>query len=131
MAKKKPVPIHRKRRKKDEDRPPRPSQEKSLLDRAPRDIQEEIVALRKHEDRILEALKDPEMADLYLRNPRAVFEALKIPLPPGLQRRLRSNSQAVNFLQSRSFRLPTGQVINPKVRVHFTPRESKENEDVR
>ena len=63
------------------------------------------------------------MSDLFLRDPRAVLAELKIPISPLLKKRLQPDESVQDLLKPRSFRLPNGQVITPKVKVHFTPRE--------
>jgi hypothetical protein len=106
-------------------RPPRPGAE--FLDQAPPDLRKEIKALRKHEGKVLEAMKDPKMKDLFLHNPKAFFSALKIPLPPGINRRLKNQPVQHAFLQARGFRLPTGQTITPKVTVRFTSNKREDD----
>ena len=97
-----------------------------FLDQVPPDLRKEIESLRTHEAKILAALKNPKMSDLYLHNPKALFAALKIPLPAGLSRRLKNQPIQHAFLQQRAFRLPTGQIITPKVSVRFTSSKREE-----
>jgi hypothetical protein len=112
----------------DDGRPQRPRPGDEFIDQAPPDLRDEIRGLRKFEGKIMNAMKDPKMNDMFLRNPKAFFAALKIPLPPGLNRRLKNQAMQQGFLQSRAFRLPTGQTITPKLKVRFTGKVKPEDD---
>jgi len=91
-----------------------------LLKKIPPDLLEEIAALQVHEKKILDALKSEKLAKRYLVNPAAVLRELKIPLPPNLNRRLKQLKGLEDITRPRTFTLPSGRQITPRVRVRFT-----------
>ena len=91
-----------------------------LMKKMPADLLEEIAGLQVHEKKILEALKNENLAKRYLVDPAAVLRELKIPLPPNLRHRLKRLKGLEDITQPRTFTLPSGQQITPRVRVRFT-----------
>jgi hypothetical protein len=91
-----------------------------LMKKMPADLLEEIAALQVHEKKILEALKNEKLAKRYLVDPAAVLRELKIPLPPNLKHRLKMLKGLEDITRPRTFTLPSGQQITPRVRVRFT-----------
>ena len=95
-----------------------------ILERLPPEIRKEIEGLRKHENRVLEALEDEEMHRLFIHDPAAALARLKIPMSALLRKRLqahRAHSKSPPpFLCPSSFMLPNGRKVTPKIRVRFT-----------
>lgn len=91
-----------------------------LMKKMPPDLLEEIAALQVHEKKILEALKDESLAKRYLVDPAAVLRELKIPVPPNLAMRLKQLKGLEDITRSRTFTLPSGRQVTPRVRVRFT-----------
>ena len=94
-----------------------------FIDRLPPDLKKEIQELRKYEKQVLEALKDQGTADLFRVNPAAALARMKIDLSPVLRKRLAAGIPGQDFLAPRSFLMPNGKRITPRVRVHFTGGE--------
>lgn len=91
-----------------------------LMKKVPPDLLEEIAALQVHEKKILDALSNEKLAQRYLVDPAAVLRELKIPLPPGLKQRLKGLKGLDDITRPRTFTLPSGRQITPRVRVRFT-----------
>jgi len=91
-----------------------------LMKKMPPDLLEEIAALQVHEKKILDALKNETVAKRYLVDPAAVLRELKIPLAPNLTRRLKQLKGLEDITRPRTFTLPSGRQITPRVRVRFT-----------
>lgn len=91
-----------------------------LLQRLTPSLRKEIESLRAYEDRIVSALEDGETRDVFLKNPAVVLNQLELPLSATLKKRLKNGTGGEALSRVRRFRLPTGQVITPRVRVRFT-----------
>ncbi len=91
---------------------------KDMLAKAHPDIQKALVDLRKHETKVLAALKArPELAAKFVTDPASVLAALEIPIDSQLRARLKSAPLQPDFLKPRTFCLPTGKMLNAKVRL--------------
>ncbi len=108
---------------------PRRNEGQDFFRRMSKDLKSEMDGLVKHERTIVERLKEPEMAKLFAENPLRALNAMNIPIPPLLKKKIKEFPGASALLNPRSFRLPNGQLITPKVNIRFTER--KEAADVR
>lgn len=79
--------------------------------------------MHKSEGNILKALEKPGIAERFAADPLAVLSELKIQVPPIIRQRLKSAESGAAFAEltrPRSFRLPDGQVVTPRVNLRFT-----------
>jgi hypothetical protein len=91
-------------------------------------LQDALDALIPHERRIVESLRDPEQAERFFRDPAAALEHAGIELSPLLRKQLaKARGSAEALLGARAFRLPTGQVVHPRIRIRFGPRRERES----
>ena len=104
---------------------PRRNTGPNYFDRMSRELKAEMAMLVKHEARIVEKLKDREMANLFAENPVAALSKMDVPVPAQLKKRL--SQGLAGMLKPRSFRLPNGQIITPQVNIHFTERKEAAN----
>ena len=96
-------------------------QERTIIERIPPVFKKDLIALQKHETKILESLnKDEELAKLFLSNPGAALAKINIPVPQAMKKQLKPDQTLAQLLQPRQFRLANGQVVTPKVRIRFT-----------
>jgi hypothetical protein len=86
-------------------------------------VQAELQAVRKYEDKILNALQDEENADLFAI--REAFRKLNIPISGAFRQRLRNDDSLVQLKKAHCFQLPNGQHIRPRLRIHFTKEKEK------
>jgi len=106
---------------------PRRNTGDNYFDRLSKELKSDLDGLVMHEDRILKQLSTPGMAKLFTENPAAALAKMDIAVPVQLRKRLAQSTAATAFLTPRSFRLPNGQLITPKVNVHFTGRKEATN----
>ena len=92
-------------------------------------LREAVESLRKQEDKILKVLEKKEVQEEFLRDPAAVLEKAGIKIPPLLRKRLKPDADPAAHLKIDPIRLPTGQVVSPKVRVNIV--KTKEADDAR
>jgi hypothetical protein len=92
--------------------------------RLPPHLREELDGLRKYESKILAGLKDADTARLFLIDPRAALNAMKVPLSPAARLALRDARPPASLLEPKGFRLPNGQVVVPKVTIRFVKQEA-------
>jgi hypothetical protein len=88
-------------------------------------VQAELKAVRKYEDKILNALQDEENADLFARDPGSFLRKLNIPISGAFRQRLRNDDSLVQLKKAHCFQLPNGQHIRPRLRIHFTKEKEK------
>lgn len=94
-----------------------------IKDKLPKDHHKSLMDLRKHESKILSQLNaNPQLAVKFLTNPAAVLSELGIPVDSKLNARLKSFSKK-SFLDERTFCLPDGNKITPKINVKFIAHE--------
>jgi hypothetical protein len=94
-----------------------------MRDRMPDYLRSELDGLRKHESKIMSALKNDDMARLFLSDPRAALHKMKVPLSPMAKVALSNVRLPGDLLQPKAYRLPNGQTITPKVTIRFTKEE--------
>lgn len=110
-------------KKKTESRRPRFSEhEERIRGKLSPPLRKELDSLVKHERRILNGLKDDETVALFLRDPGAALAKMGVTVPPAIRTRLKPDETVTDLLKPRKFRLPNGQVITPRIRIHFTGR---------
>jgi hypothetical protein len=90
------------------------------LERQPAWIQSELAELRRHEPKILEALRSEERRALFLRDPAALLSGLGITVSGPLRQRLRADPAHAALLKPVAFRLPNGQLLQARINLHFT-----------
>jgi hypothetical protein len=93
------------------------------LARQPSWLRSELEALRKHEAKVLGALKDEKQAYLFYSDPAALLKKIGIPVSSQLRARLQTDTSFAELAKKRCFTLPNGQNITPRVRVRFTREE--------
>jgi hypothetical protein len=91
-------------------------------------VQAELKAVRKYEDKILNALQDEENADLFAQDPGSFLRKLNIPISGAFRQRLRTDDSLVALKKAHCFQLPNGQHIRPRLRIRFTKEKEKERE---
>jgi len=98
----------------------RPTPDRSVIDQLSPRLREEFAHLQKEESRILKGLEHPEIRQRFLTDPAGALDQMGVQVPPLLKKRLRAKAGPPDLLLSRQFRLPTGQVVTPKINVRFT-----------
>jgi hypothetical protein len=83
-------------------------------------VRDELMAISDQEDRILEALRNDDNANLFVRDPGALLRRLEIPVSRTLRQRLRGDQELARLQSGIRFQLPNGQEIKPRIRVRFT-----------
>lgn len=107
-----------------------PTGAKEMLAKAHPDMQKALLDLRKHEPKILAAFKDrPELAARFVTDPASVLAALDIPVDGQLRARLKAAPLQSDFLKPRAFCLPTGKMLNAKVRVSIVGSSTAHDHD--
>lgn len=91
-------------------------------------VQAELKEVRKYEDKILNALKDEENADLFARDPGSFLRKLNIPISGSFRQRMRNDNSLVELKKAHCFQLPNGQQIRPNLRIRFTKEKQVEVE---
>lgn len=86
------------------------------------EVREALEGLRsRHGKEIVARLrKDERLSAQFLADPVGALRAMRIEVPDSLRRLGKPRVALDRALQPRSFRLPGGQVITPKVRIRFT-----------
>ncbi len=92
-----------------------------IIKALPPNLRKSILELRKHESSILKTLNEnPEIANLFLRDPGGALSKMKIPIDPQLRKRTKMGGLD-DFIKPREFCLPNGKTLRPKIRVRFVP----------
>ena len=86
-------------------------------------LQQELKVIRKYEDKVLEALKDEDNAELFAKDPGSLLRKLKIPMSGAFRERLRGDVSLAALKKKHCFELPNGQVVTPNIRIRFTKEE--------
>ena len=95
-----------------------PAGVKDMLARVHPDMRNALIELRKYEPKVLAAFKErPELAEKFVADPASVLATIGVPIDSQLRTRLKAVSLHPNFLKPRAFCLPTGKMLNAKVRV--------------
>jgi hypothetical protein len=95
-----------------------PAGVKDMLAKVPPDMQKALIELRKYEPKVLAAFKEkPELAAKFVTDPASVLATIGVPVDSQVRARLKAVSSHPNFLKPRTFCLPTGKMLNAKVRV--------------
>lgn len=103
-----------------------PAGVKDMLAKAHPDIRKSLIELRKHDSKVMAALRDrPDLAAKFVSDPASVLATIGIPLDSQLRARLKG-APLQNFLKPRSFCLPDGKVLNAKVRVSIVGIDRQE-----
>lgn len=92
-------------------------------------VRAELEAVRKYEDKILNALADEENSELFARDPGSFLRKLNIPISGALRQRMRNDDSLVELKKSQCFELPNGQHLRPRVRIRFTREQAKGSSD--
>lgn len=91
-----------------------------IPERIPIHLKKAMTALLRHESTILNHLNSsPEAASKFLADPATVLAELKIPIDSALATSLRSFSPNQDPSAQRSFCLPDGTQLTPKIKVTF------------
>ena len=92
-----------------------------ILRRIPPHLKKGLDGLRKHETQILDHINSsPEAASRFLSDPMATLTELGIQTDTQLASSLKlSSGGANNFISQRTFHLPNGKEIRPKITVTF------------
>lgn len=99
-----------------------------IENKIPKDILKGLMDLRKHESKILSQLNsNPQLAEKFLTNPASALSELGIPVDSKLNARLKSFSKD-SFVQDRTFCLPNGTKVSPKINVKFIAHEDGRGE---
>jgi len=93
-----------------------------MLKELPDALQEELRDLKKNDDKIMEALKDEEMAKLFFIDPGQALERMGIAISPQLRSLLEKNKLSPDVLKMRTHRLPNGQKVNTSFTIEFKSR---------
>ncbi|MDQ1395733.1 MAG: hypothetical protein QOG64_992 [Acidimicrobiaceae bacterium] len=94
-----------------------------LVDQMGPRLREEFEQLHKSEAKVLKALSNPETSAAFAADPLATLSGLGIQIPPIIKQRLKTAQLTANpgdLAQSRSFRLPDGQVVTARINIRFT-----------
>jgi hypothetical protein len=86
-------------------------------------LQAELEQVARSEAKILKALGNEDLKQLYLADPAAALARMGVSVPPILKQRLKGRPPLNDLVSPRSFRLPNGQVVTATVNVKFTPRK--------
>jgi hypothetical protein len=84
---------------------------------APASLHESLRELQKRQEELGRVLDDESSQRLFQEDPVAALHAAGIEISAELRKRLRRLPKLAEELNGRSFLLPTGQVITPKVRI--------------
>jgi hypothetical protein len=99
----------------------RSSFEKSLRF-APASLHESLLGLQKRQEELGRLLDEDSGQKLFQKDPLKALYAAGIPVPTDLRKHLRRLPKLAEELNGRSFLLPTGEVITPKVRIRVRGR---------
>jgi hypothetical protein len=83
-------------------------------------LREEFEILRRSEDKILRGLEDPRAAERFATDPARALAEIGVDVPPLMKGRLVGERRPEPIPSERRFRLPNGQVVTARVKVHFT-----------
>lgn len=108
-------------------RSPRLYTGENVFERVPQELKKELFSLKAHDKRITEKLKDKATAAAFFEDPGKVLAEMDISLSSHVKKRLKQSIHPKDFLTQRAFRLPTGQIITPKVTINFTTSKEVEN----
>ena len=98
-----------------------------IVKKIPPDSLKALNDLKRHESTLLDRLNaNPQMAERFVTDPAAVLMELKIPVDNQLREKLKALRNQPSFLSPRSFCLPNGKQVTPKIRVKFVPHREKE-----
>jgi hypothetical protein len=83
-------------------------------------LRAEFEELTKSEAKILRGLAAKGTAEEFVRDPAAALRRMKVDVPPTIAARLKNPELLGDIIAPRSYQLPNGQVVTPRVTVRFT-----------
>lgn len=90
------------------------------------DLKKHLLELKKYENAVLKKLeKDPELSNLFLRDPGGTLVKIGIPVNPLLRKRAKME-ELDDLLAPRKLCLPNGQTIKPRIKIRFIPHREVE-----
>lgn len=103
---------------------PQAPKDEPLLEGLSPELQESLTKIKRYERSVLKKLKEPQLAELFLKDPGAALARMGIPMDPLLRKRAKVEGIS-DLLASRNFCFPNGQKIAPRIKISFVSHKGE------